>query len=248
MNNIETTLAQLAITSAETEVYLLLLETPRQQIADLVRSCSYHRPRLMDILASLEKKQLVAVAHQGARKVYSAAPPYMLVERAKKTLVEANALLPVLMNRQQKQPQQDSIRTFVGEAGLSTCFLDVVLSLKKHDVFYRFSSASDQQYVDSLVPEEYRPLRDAKELERKVITSRYVGGQKQSRLERSVRYFDESDQLFEHNVVQFIYSDKISLLDFNTLTGTIIKNKAIADFQKSIFLALYKRLDRDEVR
>jgi hypothetical protein len=134
------------------------------------------------------------------------------------------------------------MRVLRGEEGLALCFLDVVTSLKKGEVFYQINSAKDQPYVDTIVPETYRPIRDAKELERRTITTRYVGSHKKPRLERSIRYIENSDELFEHNVIQFIYGSKIALLDFNTLTGTIIENKAIAEFQKSIFSTLYKHL------
>ena len=246
MADITQTLSQLALTKAEIELYLLLLQSPEQQIVDLVGETEYHRPRIMELLVSLEEKRLVTHELHGRRKVYSAAPPHVVVERAKAALADAQAILPELMQKQPKKRAVSTIKTLTGEEGLSACFLDVVLHLKKGDIFYRYSSASNQQYVDSLVPAEYRPIRDSKQLERKVITSAYVGEQKKKRLERSIRYFDESDELFEHNVIQFIYGDKISLLDFNTLTATIIQNKAITDFQKSIFLTLYKRLERTE--
>jgi sugar-specific transcriptional regulator TrmB len=198
----------------------------------------------MELLENLENKGFIDVVADGRRKKYSATSPHVVVEKAKSVLSGAKSVLPDLLSQQKMSQPQHSIRTLEGEEGLSACFLDVVTSLDKGDVFYRISSAKDQTYVDSLVPAEYRPLRDAKQLERQVITSRQVGSQKKSRLERSIRYLDKSDEVFEHNVIQFIYGDTISLLDFNNLTGTIIKNKAIADFQKSLFSTLYKRLER----
>lgn len=214
-------------------------------IGQLVETTDFYRPRIMELLHRLEEKELVEKVVVGKRTHFKAASPHVLVERAKKILQETKHTVPELLAFQQKQQQKDGLRVLRGEEGLALCFLDVVTSLKKGDVFYQFNSAKDQTYIDSVVPDTYRPLRDAKELERKTITTRYVGRHKQPRLERSIRYIEDSDEVFEHDVIQFIYGNKISLLDFNTLTGTIIENQAIADFQKSVFLTLYKRLERE---
>lgn len=214
-------------------------------IGQLVETTDFYRPRIMELLHRLEEKELVEKVVVGKRTHFKAASPHVLVERAKKILQETKHTVPELLAFQQKQQQKDGLRVLRGEEGLALCFLDVVTSLKKGDVFYQFNSAKDQTYIDSVVPDTYRPLRDAKELERKTITTRYVGSHKQPRLERSIRYIEDSDEVFEHDVIQFIYDNKISLLDFNTLTGTIIENQAIADFQKSVFLTLYKRLERE---
>lgn len=244
MEPITQVLKNLSLTPAEINLYLRLLEHEEASIARLMVMTKFHRPRIMELLEFLKEKELVEVVEVGRRTHYKAASPHVLVERAKKILQDTKHTLPELLALKQKQQQKDGLRVLRGEEGLALCFLDVVTSLRKGDVFYQFNSAKDQVYIDSVVPDTYRPLRDAKELERRTITTRYVGSHKQPRLERSIRYIEDTDEVFEHNVIQFIYGNKISLLDFNTLTGTIIENQAIADFQKSIFLTLYKRLER----
>lgn len=242
MRSITTVLENLSLNQAEITVYLLLLQGLGLSIAELCERTPFHRPRVMQILSMLEARGLVVTRMSGRRIKYQAASPYVLVEQAKNALSDVKHALPELIELQNKHQQNEQIRVVHGEQGLAACFLDVVVSLGKEGTFYQISSAKDQQFVDSLVPAEYRPIRDAKGLERRAITTRYVGSHKQPRLERSMRFIEESDEVFEHNVIQFIYGDKVALLDFNTLTGTIIQNKAIADFQRSVFLTLYKRL------
>jgi sugar-specific transcriptional regulator TrmB len=242
MESLTKVLENLNLSSAEILIYMRLLEESELSIAQLVETTDFHRPRIMELLQSLEEKELVEKLMVGKRTHFKAASPYVLVERAKKILHDAKHSLPELLALEQKRQQKDGLRVLRGEEGLALCFLDVVTSLKKGEVFYQINSAKDQPYVDTIVPETYRPIRDAKELERRTITTRYVGSHKKPRLERSIRYIENSDELFEHNVIQFIYGSKIALLDFNTLTGTIIENKAIAEFQKSIFSTLYKHL------
>jgi DNA-binding MarR family transcriptional regulator len=227
----------------ESVVYLTLLQDGSMGIAQLSKATDIHRPALPKIIASLEASGLVTEVHKGARILYEAVSPYVFVDKAKELLSESKHILPTMLAALQGDGG-NTITVFHGEEGLATCFLDIAVSLVKGDTFYQINSSKDQSYVDSVVPETYRPLRDAKQLERRTITTRYVGTFKKPRLERSIRYIEESDEVFEHNVIQFIYGDKISLLDFNTLTGTIIQNKAIAEFQRSVFLTLYKRLQQ----
>jgi sugar-specific transcriptional regulator TrmB len=245
MESLTKVLQNLNLSAAEIQLYIRLLEDSEMSIARLVVATGLYRPRIMELLQSLEEKELVEKVTVGKRNHYKAASPHVLVERAKKILHDTKHSLPELLARQQKLQQKEGIRVLRGEEGLALCFLDVVTSLKRGEVFYQFNSAKDQPYIDTVVPAEYRPIRDAKEIERRTITTSYVGSHKQPRLERSIRYIDDTDEVFEHNVIQFIYGNKISLLDFNTLTGTIIENQAIAEFQKSIFLTLYKRLKRE---
>ncbi len=244
MNDLKSVLKTFLVKEEAVVIFLYLLERGEQGIQDIARGTNLHRPKVYEVLEGLLGGGYVEITKVGRRLHYKAVQPYVLLEKVKSIESDVHRLLPELQKIKDKLTKGISMEVLRGETGLAACFLDVVMYLNKGDIFYRISSAKDQQYVDSVVPKQYRPIRDSKQLERRVITSRYVGEQKKARLERSIRYFDEKDELFEHNVIQFIYGDKISLLDFNSLTGTIIKNKAIADFQKSIFLTLYNRLER----
>ncbi len=221
---------------------MTLLEHGHMGSAHLSKAAGIHRPRLAEVLDGLKQRGFVVEILVGKRIQFEAAAPHVLIEQARDLLRDAKQVVPELLTLSYKQKNKDTVTTHHGEEGLALCFLDVVQSLQKGEVFYQINSAKDQPYVDSVVPEMYRPIRDSKELERRTITTRYVGEHKKPRLERSIRYIEDSDEVFEHNVIQFIYGSKISLLDFNSLTGTIIENRAIADFQKSIFSTLYKRL------
>lgn len=234
-------LQRLFLNEAESSVYLYLLGVTSAGISDIAKNTPYHRPRVTEVVKQLMDKQLVKIIGD-KRKSYAAESPNRLIDRAQEIAGLAKTAVPLLFSEQLKKQPKQSMRVYEGEEGLSACFLDVVQRLSKGELFYRISSAKDQQFVDSLVPKEYRPLRDAKQLERRVITSKYVGLQKKPRLERSIKFFEEDDALFEHNIIQFIYDDTVSLLDFSSLTATVIRNRALADFQKSIFSSLYKKL------
>lgn len=242
MKNIETSLEKFHLTPDEIRVYLGLLDKGMMSVAKLSNVVSIHRPQLYRTLLRLTKRQLVETVMVGKRREYRAASPHVLLEEAQTLVTQTKLLVPELTKRANRQHGTTTISTYHGETGIAECFLMMVESLATGDVYYQISSAKDQPYVDSLVPDQYRVVRDKKGLERKAITTRYVGSTKRPRLERTMHYIDDSDEIFEHNVIQFIYGATVMLLDFNALTATVIHNRAIADFQRSIFLTLYKRL------
>jgi hypothetical protein len=75
-----------------------------------------------------------------------------------------------------------------------------------------------------------------------VISNPVSGKQKRSRLERFIKFIPSNFDLFQQNIIQLIYGDRISLIDLNTNRVVIIENKALAEFQKIIFQQLYRNL------
>ena len=56
-------------------------------------------------------------------------------------------------------------------------------------------------------------------------------------------------EIFNYNITQRIYEDKVSFVDYNSNSAFIIENKQFAEFQKSIFKLFWDRLpdfDDDE--
>jgi hypothetical protein len=117
-----------------------------------------------------------------------------------------------------------------------------VASLKHGEVFYRYSTASDLRRANSYLPHDYRMRRDAKQLERYLITSETQARDKQSRLERAIKTVPAKYDLFDQNVTQIIYGNKVALIDYNTETALVIENSKIAEFQRKLFMLLYKKL------
>jgi len=89
---------------------------------------------------------------------------------------------------------------------------------------------------------KYRLLRDRKKLERKVITNAPNKAQKHVRLEREIKVVPPDFDLFEYNVSQVIYGDKVAVIDYNTETAVVIENETIAKFQQKIFELLFRKL------
>jgi len=118
----------------------------------------------------------------------------------------------------------------------------VVAHCKRGEMFFRYTSEQDLAKVNTYLTNDYRNKRDKKKLERMVISNYVSGKQKKSRLERFVRFLPEETEQFEQNVIQLVYGSRVTMIDLTKEEVMIIENKRLADFQKSIFKVLYKRL------
>ena len=134
------------------------------------------------------------------------------------------------------------IKVLEGKKGIGYVFSDVVNSLQKGETFYRYTSEKDLDKVNSYLPKDYRQRRDAKHLERLVISNTVSGKQKKPRLERFIKFIPPEDAQFNQNIIQLIYGNKIAIIDLNKEMSIILQNQLLADFQKTIFKLLYKKL------
>lgn len=151
--------------------------------------------------------------------------------------------LPELEDMYSTSELKPRVRFLEGKDGTKRIFDDIVRSLKKGDVFYRYSSSKDgQEKKDKYVPRGYRKMRDEKKLERQVITNKQTSHKKIAKLDRFLKVMPADFGPFEHNVTEIIYGDKIAFIDYNSETAMIIESKRIADFQRHIFKMFYKKL------
>lgn len=136
----------------------------------------------------------------------------------------------------------NTIKVLHGSEGIRAVFDDVVKSTPRGGVVYRYTSEQNLHEVNSYLSPEYRKKRDAKRLERLVISNITSGNQKKPRLERFVKFLSTEDTQFRQNIVQIIYADKVAIVDLSTQKSIIITNASFVDFQKTLFTKLYKKL------
>ncbi|MEX0917997.1 MAG: helix-turn-helix domain-containing protein [Candidatus Paceibacterota bacterium] len=135
-----------------------------------------------------------------------------------------------------------SVRFLRGPEGIRAAFDDVVSHTKRGETFFRYTSEKNLIKVNQYLARDYRERRDKKKLERKVISNALSGNQKRSRLERFIKFIPEEGDQFQQNIIQLVYGNRISIIDLETEEVTIVENERLADFQKTIFSLLYKRL------
>ncbi len=240
--NTTTLLHKLGFNEREASVYLTLLEGGPATVADIGRKAGLYRTYVYKALPELMERGLVTKGPLGKRTVYSAEPPDRLefsLELLRSELAEA---LPELRSMHSSHGARPVVKYLEGKKGISSVFDDLVTTLSRGDMFYRYSSARDLSKANQYLPKNYRERRDNKQLERLVIMSETQEEEKKPRLERDIKVVPREYDPFNDNITQVIYGNKVAFVDYNSDTAVTIENKKFADFQKKLFLLLYRSL------
>jgi len=238
-------LTKLGLSAHESVVYVALLEYGKMGVSEIARKTELHRTMIYEALLGLDREGLVGTELKGKYKIYVAESPKKLeakfLELSNQFDEKINELSQIKRARTTLRP---AIKYVEGRKGITAIYDDIVDTLKKGDVYYRYSSAkvNGVEKRDSYLSKKYRMLRDQKELERKVITNVANKEQKRPRVEREVKVVPSDFDLFEYNVSQVIYGNKFAVIDYNTETAVVVDDATIAKFQSKIFELLFRKL------
>jgi sugar-specific transcriptional regulator TrmB len=222
-------------------IYELLRRGGPMIATRLCESENLHRPAAYRALASLLARHFVFTTQMGRRKLYHAAKPSLIANAFTQTSANISDRMAKLAVADDQYKQKE-IRFLSGFKGIQAAFDDVITHMNRGGTFYRYTSEKDLDAVNKYLSKNYRAMRDQKKLERMVISNPISGMRKKPRLERFVKYIPPEIDLFDQNIIQLVYGDRLSFIDLNTERVLIIENKPLADFQKVIFKQLYGKL------
>lgn len=233
---------KLGISKNAAATYLALLADGQASVAPLARNAKLARPLIYRILPELMSLGLVARVRKGKREEYVAMSPERLLALHKKLGDDLTESLPTLSHRYEKTKRTSTIRQLDGKVGIQAVYDDIVATLPDGATFYRYSSSKAARKRDEYVPKDYTKRRDAKNLERFVITNKENARRKGSKLERAIKTVPVDAHLFSYDITEIIYGNKLAFVDYGKETAMIIENKEIAEFQTRLFKLLYQRL------
>ena len=238
----EAILSAIGLDEKSSKIYLSLIETGPSLISSIAKHAGLHRPAIYQSLPILLRLGLVTVATKGKQKLYIAEAPEKLRSLLGQLTNEFDNLIPELHAAYHAKEKKPLVKFLEGKEAITFVLDDLVTSLKKDDVFYRYSSAKDAAKSEKYLPRDYRAIRDQKNLQRFVIANENSMVGKKPRLERAVKFIPKNYGLFDYDISQMIYGDKIAFIDYNTETAFIVENPILAEFQKKIFKLLYDKL------
>ncbi len=205
----------------------------------LVRSANVHRPAAYRAVRALSTLGILFVTTVlGKRAIIRSRGVHLLAHM----FTDVTQATHAATANKNMHPTATTVRHHKGPAGITAVFEDVVAHTKRGDIFYRYTSERDLDEVNAYLPEKYRHLRDAKRLERQVISNPESGKRKRPRLERFIKFLGGEREQFRQNAIQLVYGSRIAFIDLNTQECVIIENDTLASFQRVIFRALYRRL------
>ena len=239
--NISKLFHQLGLAKHESAVYLALLEGGTDTIAGIAQKAKIDRPLVYRVIPDLLEKGLVGKAPKGKRMYFTARSPEKLKQLHDEIGVTLDASLPLLSKKFITAANRPKVSYFEGRDGIIAVYEDILNTLPMGGIFYRYSSSSNER-KKIYVPKNYGARRDAKKIERYVITNKMSAEKKKGKLDLAVKALPHGTDLFEYNITQLIYSDKIAFVDYNSETAIIIENGTIAKFQEKLFKLFYQRL------
>jgi sugar-specific transcriptional regulator TrmB len=234
-------LSRLGLTPHESAAYLALLDGGPASLSELAARTGLHRALLYRAIPSLEEAGLVSVAPHGRRRRFAAESPERLRASFDELSAGLETLLPELERRRVAKSPRPEVRFTTGPHAIADVMEDMVRSLKNGDVYMRYSSRRESTDVERYLPASYRRLRDAKQLQRFVITTASRAA-KMSSLNRAIKVVPGAPGSFDFDVNVVIYGDKVVYLDYNSETALVISNPMIAAFHRQAFRLLYDRL------
>lgn len=235
-------LTKIGLSAEESTIYTTLLEEGPGTVSAISKHTGLHRPKIYKTLPHLLSRGLISIIPKGKQKQYGAESPQklkLLAEDFSRAFDERLPELEALFAKKEKRPV---VKFLSGRKGIIFVYEDLLATLKRGEIFYRYSSAKDSRKQDWYVPKNYRERRDQKKIERFVITNEKTSGRKKPRLERYIKVIPKQYDLWEYDITQLIYGNKVAFVDYNTETAVIIENPVIAEFQKKIFKLLFSKL------
>ena len=237
-------LSQIGLHEHEQRIYLSLLEIGSSSVSNIVDATRLHRPTVYKHLKTLEEKRLIQIMYVGKRKFFSAVSPERLKVIAETIPNRVESLLPELLKKFEYATGKPKVQWFEGDKVITWIYQDVLDTCKKGDIVYRYESPKDYTEIDAYLPPEYfERFCKKKEVEKYVITNEKTAKTKPRVLERVSKFVPTSFDIFEYDITQIIYGDKVAFIDVHNNTGWIVENSMFAHFQRQLFRLLFKRLD-----
>jgi len=136
-------LEALGLSSLESKIYLFLLSNSSSKSGEIINYTKLQSSTVYHVLGSLLEKGIVSFVLKGKVKFFSAEDPEVLLaflDDKRKLLEEA---LPQLKARQDSSRVQRSAEVYVGMKGIRAAFNDVLLTMKKGELYHFFQIPSD---------------------------------------------------------------------------------------------------------
>lgn len=230
------------LSEREALVWHALMTEGASNISELARATELHRPALYELLPSLIEKKLVKEVTTHRRVAYRATGTRALeMFRASRDVAYAKELKRLKKFDAQPDVSED-VRVYHGKE-MRKVWEDVLASTPQASVFYRYDGYAPPIHAQDYMPKDYYARIEHKKIDRFVITN---GALRKSaykkRLECASRMLPKSFDAFEQGVSQFIFGDKLALIDFKTETAIVITNKTLAKYHAKLFQYLYRSL------
>jgi sugar-specific transcriptional regulator TrmB len=236
-------LENLWLNKNEISIYLFLLNNWNANISEISKYTGINRPAIYSTIPNMIESWLLIEILKWKRKHYSAQNPKILKTYLEKIEQDFNYIYTELGETYKKRKKRPILQSLDWKKGIKYIFADIVKTLKKWDVYYRYSSRKslDKRWY---LPENYKKIREEKVLERFVITNDFLSKNQKSKPRKEIVTIPKKYDLFEDDILKIIYKNKVAIIDYNTDQGFIIENPLFANFERKLFKLLFQFLKK----
>lgn len=236
-------LQDIGLSTEQIRIYIALLSATQASISEIAKTTGMHRPAIYHQLPGLIERGLVSQTQKGKRKLFVAESPEHLHNVIKRLDEKLDASMPELMSRYRVHDMLPMIRYVQGPDGIRQAYEDLLRTIKKGDIVYRYESPRDYKTYNKYKPREYYDrILTKREVEWLIITNDPRRDLRTKRYERLYKTVPHGVEQFTYDISQFIYGHKVAFIDYKHEIVSIIESKTFADFQRKIFKLLFDRL------
>ena len=223
----EKLLEEAGLTSAETKIYIALLDLGSSLAGAITRKTGIHRRSVYDAIERLIQKGLVSYIKKNNRKYFEAADPQRLLELIKEKEENVKTLLPELESKFNFVKEKAETVFYRGKQALKTVFDD---QIKEGKDILIFGAASNADQIVKYYFQKYDKARIKNKIKVKAIFNQKL---KDKIPLAEIRYLPKE---YHSHTATNIYGDKVAIILWTEEPFAIlIRQKEIADSYRKYF-------------
>lgn len=234
-------LEKLGFSTEEVGVYIALLELGGGFVSTVARKAGAHRVTTYNTLENLSRKGFVRHTKKKGVQFYYAVSPQVILNQMEDSYKTAKAIVPELLNLQNRYFFKPKIQFFEGRKEVKAIFEDLLRSETEVLGYTNYQLSSElfsdylKWYAEAAVKTgiKHRLLcpNDKSNIE-------YIKKNMQKRFKAGLlEIFAVNPAHFPFKNAQYIYEDKVATISFDKdeMMGVIIESQSNAETNRSIF-------------
>lgn len=228
-------LKNIGLSDKEAKIYLAMLDFGQALPGAIADRAGIKRTTAYFTLNELVKRGLASKIKIRGYYHYQPLNPHALLNRQHKVFSDLEQILPKLMARQGRLTNEPQVTLHYGREGVIQVMED---SLTTEGEIYGWANIDEAStgYLKDYYPEYIRKKNERKIWVRAILSEGPVGRRFQSKGKEELReaYLVPSDLFPFANEIN-IYEDKVFIISHQDKLAVLIRNKTIADTQRSLF-------------
>ncbi len=134
-------LEEMGLSSAEAEVYLVLLDTGTTLAGQVIRKTGFHRGTTYQLLQRLIEKGVVSTVMVGKKRHFKPVAPDVFLDLLKNRQKEFTEILPKLKSKLNSSKEKQEISVYYGKKGIRAVMDGMLEELKRGGTYHDFGSS-----------------------------------------------------------------------------------------------------------